>query len=108
MGVGTVEKNLSEKTRRMSGGCKAREPSMSRRGGIRLARQPCRQAVARQSLSGEVWCSLSFAQARLASCTIFRSSLPAEVRSPCGVEQTSARAASQCAFHHLTPRKSGV
>ena len=108
MGVGTVGKKRAEKTRCMSDEWRAKDPSMSKMGGMRLARRPWRHAVALQSLLGEVRWSSLFDQARLASRTAFLSSFAASVWQPRGVERTSDRAASQWAFHHLTPRKSGV
>ena len=86
----------------------AREPSNLRRGGILLARLPCRHAVAFHRVSRVTVVRLSFDQLHLASAMVCHRALMALLQDSPRMEVTAVRAASQCKFHHRRPQKSGV
>jgi len=107
-GFGTMGKNRSERTWRRSVWDVARVPSSFRRGGILLARRPCRQAVAFHRVSQVTVVKLSLDHPRFALAMVCRRALMASQQDSPRMEVTAVRAASQCMFHQWRPQKSGV
>jgi len=108
MGLGTMGKNLSDRTCQRSVCVVASDLLSLRRGGILLDFQPCHQAVAFQRVSRVTVVRLLLDHPCLASVIVRLRSLMASFRDSPRMEATLARAALQCRFHQQRPRKSGV
>jgi len=108
IGLGTVGKNLSDRTCQRSVCDVASDPSGFRSGGILLAQQPWRHTVAFHRVLMEAVARLSLDQPHFASTMVRRRALIASLQDLPQMEIIAVRAASQCMFHQWRPRKSGV